>query len=188
LSAGPVPVALRPYRTGWDQMQAMDTKLQHLIDVLEEQMALMVSMARCLAAERDAVIQGDRKALDREVARKEQLVQQIKDTETRRQRRVDEVSASFKIADQVVTLDVLAAAAPAAWSRRLATCRDDLRRTIGQVREANQANQTLVAQSLSLVQGSLKMLGEIPTDKGTYGERGQVSNPAQAGRLLKGSV
>lgn len=169
-------------------MTVMGTNLQHLIDVLKEQTRLMADMTHCLAAEREAVIAGDREALDREVAQKELLVQRIQDAESRRQRQVDAVSASLDITDSGVTLETLAAATPPPWSQRLTVCRDELRREIEQVQMSNQSNQALVNQSLAMVQGSLEMLGNISPGKGTYGMGGKVAEPPRAGRLLKGSV
>ncbi|MGB5984290.1 MAG: flagellar protein FlgN [Desulfobacterales bacterium] len=166
----------------------METDLQHLMDVLSLQMGLMADMAGCLAAEREAVIGGEREQLERQVARKERLVQQIQEAETRRRRQVEAVCASLDISDSTLTLEQLADLAPPAWSQRLRTCRDELQRQLGRVRQANEANQVLVAQSLSLVQGSLQMLGEISPNKGTYGAGGKVTHPSQAGRLLKGAV
>ena len=164
----------------------METSLQHLIDVLSEQLRLMEDMSRCLAAEREAVISGDRQTLDREVAQKEKLIQRIKAAEERRQRQVETVSAGLGITDGKVTLEKLAEVASPAWQDRLRDCRDELRGVIGRVQAANQSNHTLVSQSLALVQGSLVMLGNISPDRGTYGAEGKLDEPSRPGRLLKG--
>ena len=166
----------------------METDLQELMDVLKAQTGLMADMTRCLAAEREALIGGERDMLERQVARKTDLVEQIQDAEIRRRRQVEAVCQKLDIREPSVTLEQLAALAPPAWSRRLRTCRDELRRLLGRVQQANHANQLLVAQSLRLVQGALHMLGETSPDKGTYGSGGKVAHPTQAGRLLKGAV
>ena len=56
----------------------METDLQELMDVLKAQTGLMADMTRCLAAEREALIGGERDMLERQVARKTDLVEQRK--------------------------------------------------------------------------------------------------------------
>ena len=87
----------------------MGANLQELIDVLKSQCRLMTAMSSCLAAEREAVISGDREALNRQVALKESLVQQLKDAEVQRQLQVDALCPSLDPMDAMVTLKTLTA-------------------------------------------------------------------------------
>ena len=166
----------------------MESILEELVDVFENQSRLQSTLLETLGDEKEAIIGSDLTALQEANLKKDNLVREIKKLEYRRVQALADLSAASGKNCSEMTLETLAENSKEPYASRLKKCRNQIISQIDNVKELNEGNKNLLTHSIDLVSGSLRLLNNLMNSNAVYYRTGKIQNKDHSGRVLSGDV
>jgi len=170
----------------------MNQVLAQLLETINDEIGQYRDMQAVLTQERKAATGSNRDQLMRVGQAKQAIVQNITQTENRRQALVEELALRYKIKERPLTVSKLCVHLEAPHDTRLRGVASDLKTIIESVQKENNANAKLFSQALELIHGSLKLLNELIYSHAVYHKPGNEKRlpgySSGRGRVFCGSV
>jgi flagellar biosynthesis/type III secretory pathway chaperone len=171
----------------------INTQLEALITLLEQEEAIYGEMAILLAEERDALLAMAMDRLGQLTARKETLALRIKAMDESRKMLARRLGDAFGLSPDQVTLAGLCRQAPPELAMRLSQIGLKLKETVQHCQSVNEHNARAATRGRELVTGAIEYLiaqadpaGNVyqaPKAKGGYGAAGR--RPGHAGFISR---
>ncbi|WP_139491157.1 flagellar protein FlgN [Brevibacillus dissolubilis] len=145
------------------------SRLDELYEVLENLLKLHQALYTFATQKKEILIKGDVTALTAISQKEQKFIKAISAAEAKRIELIDQLFAERGLPVQNATLqDFIKSWTGAEEKQRLTHYRDELMRIVSQLRDANELNQQLLAQSLSFINYSLDFLTDTPEDDFIY--------------------
>jgi flagellar biosynthesis/type III secretory pathway chaperone len=166
----------------------MDSLLNKLLGLLEEETDLYRSLLSILQKEKKAVVATRIEELNEVSKEKESLLLKIRILEEQRLRVQGRLADSLGYKPQDLTLTKLSQLVEEPHSIRLKICYSNLLTLIPSIREINHSNKSLLTHSLELVRGSLTLLSNFVASNAVYYRTGEMQIGSKSGNVLSGEV
>jgi flagellar biosynthesis/type III secretory pathway chaperone len=166
----------------------MDSLVNKLLGLLEEETELYRSLLSILQKEKKAVVASQLDELNEAGKEKESLILKIRILEEQRLRVQRRLADSFRYDPQELTLTKLSQLVGEPYSIRLKICYSNLLTLIPSIREINHSNKSLLTHSLELVRGSLTLLNNFVAPNAVYHRSGEMQMSGKSGNVLSGEV
>ena len=168
---------------------AMNTKLEKLISILEQIHAVYAAMLPLLKQEKKAALAGDAEKLNRQTVEKETLVNRLTDLENARAALVVALAEELHCSPEDLTTGYLAGRAGPSLGTRLDAVHAALRTLLFKVREINAENQAGINHVLKLVKSGLGFFEHITNGLPVYGASGGIDDSsARHGLVLSNTA
>lgn len=160
-------------------------QMEELYQVLENLINLHKALFTLAAEKKEVLIKGDSDALLRITKQETKLIQAVEAAESARGDVMNRIAAAkgLSFSDQTL-LGLIKAITSAEEKLRLKAYREELIRIVSQLREANELNQQLLAQSLSFINASLDLLTDTPEEDFIYKRPKGYGSGVQANRPI----
>lgn len=166
----------------------MESLLDKLIILLDNETALYRSLHHVIEKEKIAVMGADADALITLNEEKEILLRRARLLERQRCEVIARLAGEMNRPVREVTLNHLTRLAPEPWASRLKTIGADLRSLVSRVRQLNNGNRNLIRLSLEFVRSSLTLLNNMMSGASRYCRTGKMYGGQNNGKVLRGVV
>lgn len=168
----------------------MDTLIENLISIFEEQIDLHRSLIIVLNNEKASIIGSQLSALNKVNKEKETLILKMNRLEDKRSDLVSTLAHSLNAGCNHPTLKELCKLTNEPYSSRLAICRGKLKSLISKIKELNEGNKKLLFSSIEFVRGSLTLFNNLMTSRtnSVYYPSGKIEKRNLGGRVLSGDI
>lgn len=166
----------------------MDSLLDDLLRLLEEEIGLYRSLLSILQKEKKAVIGSKLEELNEAGKEKESLILKIRILEEQRIRIQSRLAHSLGYETRDLTLSKLSQLVGEHHSVQLKICYSNLLTLIPSIQEINHSNKSLLTHSLELVKGSLSLLNNFVASNAVYYRTGEMQMGDRSGNVLSGKV
>ena len=168
----------------------MNTLIENLISVFEEQIDLHRSLIAVLNDEKASIMGSQLSGLNKANKEKETLILKMKRLEDKRSDLVSTLAHLLNTGCDHPTLKELCKMTNEPYSSRLTICREKLRSLISNIKELNEGNKNLIFSSIEFVRGSLTLFNNLMTSRtnSVYYPSGKIENRNQGGRVLSGDI
>lgn len=156
--------------------------LDHLVDLLQEELKLYGQLLALVEEERDLLAVGRIREVEEMVAGLNHVTDKIKALEDQRGRLVASLARTYQLDQE--TLSELLQVVDYNYRQRLEKLGDELRHVVEATETANKYNAYLIRESLDFIRQTFvdtaREMGEIST----YGKRGDVDKPRLASAMV----
>lgn len=166
----------------------MTNMVDRLLTLLETIDRLYRSLLEALDRERAALAEVSLPAFMLAGENKTALLERLKDLEDQRAQQIRQLAAALGLPQQGITVSDLAGCLPPAAAARLKVGSRNLRITLNRVHEQNEANRSLLDDSLDFVQNALGMLQNLRRPPSTYRHNGQMAWAPGGGSLVADDI
>jgi flagellar biosynthesis/type III secretory pathway chaperone len=168
----------------------MNTLIENLIGIFEEQIELHGSLIAILNDEKASIIGSQLSGLNKANKEKEALILKMKRLEVKRSELVSSLTHSLNAGCDHPTLKELCRMTHEPYTSRLTSCRKKLKLLIRKIKELNEGNKKLLLSSIEFVRGSLTLFNHLLTSRtnSVYYSSGKIENRNQGGRVLSGDI
>ncbi len=166
----------------------MESLLDKLIIVLDEETGLYRSLHHVVEKEKIAVMSADADALISSNEEKEILLRRARLLERQRGQIMIRLAGKLKRPARELTLNHLTRLAPDPWASRLKAIGVDLRILVRRIKKIDSGNRSLVRFSLEFVRSSLTLLNNLMSGSSRYCRTGKMYSGQSNGRVLRGVV
>lgn len=170
----------------------MEKPLNQIYDSLQTLTGLHRQLLEVIRLERAALVEANLKSIHAITAKKQNLIESIRDTEKLRVNLITELSMLWKKPAKDLTLSNIVIeiqGRDAKGAEQLRSIFNTLTILIQRITDQNAANRSLIERSLEHI-GQMKrnVLGESATASNTYTPSGQKSSGSQVSRLFSGEA
>ena len=166
----------------------MNSLLDGLLRLLEEETDLYRSLLSVLQKEKKAVVDSRLEELDEAGKEKEGLILKIRFLEEKRMRFQKRLGDSMGYEPEELTLTKLSQLVEEPYSIRLKICYSNLLGMIPSIQKINHSNRSLLTHSLELVKGSLSLLNNFVASNAVYYHTGEMQMRDGSGNVLSGKI
>ena len=166
----------------------MDSLLDNLILLMEQEILLWNSMNDLLVEKRKSVIDADVGRLEGLSQDIETLQIKIRHAENQRKEVFEKVALTLDCIPGDLNLKALSRLLPEAYAERIMRCRRGLVAIMGRIRNINAGIQELLTHAIHMVGASCNILSGIMSPHTVYGQTGVTENRNQIGRVLSQNV
>ncbi len=166
----------------------MESLLDKLINILDEETGLYRSLHHVVEKEKIAVMKADADALITSNEQKEILLRRARLMERKRLEVMTRLAGKLNRPARELTLNRLTLLAPDPWASRLKSIGVDLRTLVRRIRSIENGNRGLVRFSLEFVKSSLTLLNNLMSGSSRYCRTGRMYSNQNNGRVLRGVV
>ena len=166
----------------------MDTQssepYRRLMALLGREEALYRVLLSLLEKERRAIVESDLSRLGTTVKKKEDLLQDIRNTGRQRELLITDLARELGCPAEDLTISRLSELAGEPCSTRLKRFSTVIAPLVKAVQDLNTANSALVRHSVDLIRGSLSFLNNLIRGNAVYYRTGRVEHYNQGGKIL----
>ncbi len=168
----------------------MNLLLEELIGVFEDQSDLHQSLISVLLDEKAAIVGSKLFELNKANKEKETLILKIKKLEDKRLDLASTLANSLDDESDDLTLEKLSNITNEPYSSRLNHCRKKTMLSISKVKELNDGNKILLANSIKFIRGSLTLFNNLMTSRSNavYYPSGKIENRDHSGRVFSEEI
>ncbi len=166
----------------------MESLLEKLIILLDEETGLYRSLHHVVEKEKIAVLDADVDAMIKSSEEKEILLRRARLLERQRCELMVRLAGKLNRPPRELTLNRLTRLTPEPWASRLKKIGGNLRTLVHRVRKIDSGNQSLVRFSLDFVRSSLTLLNNMMSGSSRYCRTGKMYDGHKNGRVLRGVV
>ena len=166
----------------------MESLLNQLKHCIRQQQQLYQMLLDLFTAERSAILVSDVKRLNRIVADKERVLQDIGTVEVQRRYATEEIA--LRLNEDAGTMDIsrLCALIEEPWATELEIAGRDLKALVEAIQTASERNRSLCLHALQFVNGSIRMITNLIDPERVYHPTGRMAHDRPVGRILSGAV
>ena len=165
----------------------MDSPLDMLVEILNQETALYEKMADILRQEKAATLASRLEGLHAARVAKEQLIRAISQLERQRLSAIQAIHREGRDAAGTVSVSNLIRRLDSSSARRLSRSREMLLATLKRVSDMNAENASLMAHSVKWVTGAMRLLDHLFNPQTVYHRSGRFAQNRHAGRVLNGT-
>lgn len=166
----------------------MSVLLDRLLNLLVEEINLYESLFVVLQQEKKVVIASNLQGIRNIYKEKNNLLMKIQTLEKQRALILEEAADLFECPLKDLTLKKLSQIVKEPHSSRLMRIHADFAALMQRVQQINHANRALLAHTLNLVKGSLKLLNKLIAPSPIYYNTGKMQNNNRSGKFLSGTI
>lgn len=155
---------------------------------LEEETDLCEILADTLGKEKEAILRSDVEELNACVRAKEDLISKIRFANERRLEFQGRLAAFYGHANRKITLTKFSQMIEEPYAASVKDACSNMAGLIRQIRTANRGNTELLASSLEIVRGSLKLLNNLTLSNGVYQRSGKIRTSERGGKVVSGKI
>ena len=170
------------------KMLKMDSLLDQLLSLLNQETEFYESMHSVIQKEKDAVIRSELKALNEAGKEKEHLVLKLRIVEQNRVQVVRRLAGMLGNAPQDLTLAMIVQRIGEPYASQLKECCANLALLLDRVQTQNHRNKTLFEHSLDLLRGSFNLLSELMASNTVYHRTGDIRSTKRIGQIVHGEI
>ena len=165
----------------------MNTDIEQLTELMDEEAGIFTSMITALDAEKEAAIRADLEVLVDSRLEKENCVDRLKETAGRKEKVIERMAGSLKGAPGVYTFSVLLEFMETGAAGKLRAVRDEISCLAKVADSKNRENASYLELGLKMARSSLMLVENICNPQTVYKKTGRVKPGNRAGRLLSKS-
>ena len=162
--------------------------LNDFLTALKEETDLYERFIEALGKEKKAILKADADALNACLGEKDGLISKMRPANRRRMELQDRLTAFYGCANQKITLTKFSQMIKEPYATSVKDACLNIADLIKRIRKANQGNTELLASSLEIVRGSLKLLNNLTFSNGVYQRSGKIRTSERGGRVLSGKI
>lgn len=166
----------------------MDTMLNELIRVLENQAGLYRSLLKVLLNERKAVVSAKLDAVNAARIRKEETLSLIHAGDETRKHVIKIISDHLGCPSRSLTLTQLAQRVEIPFSLKLARFATDISLLVQNIHRENETNKSLITHALKMVRSSIDVITHLMMPPPVYFSTGKMYQGEVCGTVLSSSV
>jgi hypothetical protein len=166
----------------------METMLNELIRVLENQACLYRSLLKVLLNEKKAVVSAKLDAVNAARIRKEETLSLIRAGDETRKHVINIISDHLGCPSRSLTLTQLAQRVEIPFSLKLTRCAADISSLVHDIHRENETNKSLITYALKMVRSSIDVLTQLMTPPPVYFNTGKMYQGEVCGTVLSSSV
>lgn len=166
----------------------MDTILDQLLRVLNQETDLYRLMLAVFDKEKDAVIRSSLDLLKEAGIEKESILKKLRTFEEQRSLLVRKLSEVLDYPVRDLTLSMISQMVNQPFAGRLKQVSTDLSTLLDTLRDANQRNQRLFEHSLELLRGSFNLLSDLMATNTVYYRSGNIQGTNPTGQCVSSEV
>ncbi len=166
----------------------METMLNELIRVLENQAGLYRSLLKVLLNEKKAVVSAKLDAVNAARIRKEETLSLIRAGDEMRKHVIKSISDHLGCPSQSLTLTQLAQRLESPFSSKLTRCAADISLLVQDIHRENETNKSLITHALKMVRSSIDVITQLMTPPPVYFSTGKMYQGEVCGTVLSSSV
>lgn len=166
-------------------MSDLYTQLDH---VLVKKIKLYDEVIGVMKEEWTSISEYSRENLETVLELKSLLLAQVHELNHEREQIVNTFAQQLGRNPSEVTLKTVIALKDNPWKKRMATCREKIRKQINTINEMNIDNKQLIQRSANTMKKSMSWLYEIDTAYTPYYSNGQLSEPTMESRVVNTDV
>jgi flagellar biosynthesis/type III secretory pathway chaperone len=165
----------------------MESPIDALIVILDQEAALYTRMADVLGEEKAATIASNVADLHIVGSKKEKMISAISRLERHRLRLAHAINREWFNAQGPVAFSDLVQHLDPQAAHRLTQRRETLLTTLGRVKALNAENASLLSHSISWVGGAMRLLNHLFNPQTVYQRSGRFAKGGHTGRVLNGT-
>ncbi|MBL0714174.1 MAG: flagellar protein FlgN [Desulfosarcina sp.] len=166
----------------------MELLLKQLDQCIQRQQHLYQILLDLFSAERSAILVSDVERLNRIVADKERVLQDIRSAEVQRRKATEQLAAGFNQDPDTMTISHLCALIEEPGATTLKRAARHLQALVEAIQMASERNRSLCLHALQFVNGSIRMISNLINPELVYHQTGKMGNDRPVGRMLSGAV
>ncbi len=155
---------------------------------LEAEADLYEIFADALEKEKQAILLSDVNGLNACLSAKEDLISKIRLASERRLELQGRLAAFYGHANQKITLTKFPQMIEEPYAASIKDACSNIADLTMRIRKANRSNTELLASSLEIVRGSLKLLNNLTLSNGVYQRSGKIRTSERGGKVLSGKI
>lgn len=153
-----------------------NTELEDFIDVLSKELGLLTRLHSTLIDQQRSLVSGDVKQVSRQVEQQIAIAGEIGTLEERRKSILSEIPP---VCEDGTDLEAILGIASEEQAERINGIVDCLRDALGALGEVNKRNGTLIRQSMSYINKTLRMIAGAGAPTETYTSEGSIECPTR---------
>lgn len=166
----------------------MESLLNQLKQCIHRQQKLYQTLLDLFTAERSAILVSDVERLNRIVADKESVLQDIGRVEVQRRQTTEQLAVRFREDPGTMTITRLCELIEDPHSTEMALAGRNLQAIVGAIQTESERNRSLCLHALQFVNGSIRMITNLIDPELVYHPTGKMGNDRPVGRMLSGAV
>jgi hypothetical protein len=166
----------------------MNALLDSLLKVLKTENSVYQSLYLILQQQRNAVVECEVNALNKNGDTAENLLSKLAKLETQRTKATARLAASLAVPQPDLTLKKIVRLIHEPYSSELRDVRAELIAVLQGIQKASRDNLALFKHSHELMQDSLALLSKCILNSSVYYRSGKIQNTALSGTLLSGEI
>lgn len=166
----------------------MESLLDYLKQCIQRQQQLYQTLLDLFTAERSAILVSDVERLNRIVADKERVLQDVGAVEIQRRHTTKQLADRLHEDSGAMTLSRLCALIEDPMATRLEQAGRELQILVEAIQTESERNRSLCLHALQFVNGSIRMITNLIDPELVYRPTGRMGNDRPIGRMLSGAV
>ena len=162
----------------------MNSTLQQLTGLLEQETDLYRSMLVVVDEERTAAVQSDLNALNATRVKKEKILDDLQQKETQRRQLVASLAEHLGCAAQELTLTKISQLVDEPHAANLSRVSKDFSSVLARLQASSRRNRQIVEHSLELLRGTFNLLNEFLSPNTIYYRTGNMQSIKSTGKCV----